>query len=69
MEEAIIEVLLGLQVHHPSRALELDLIEGPFQPCGKGGDLLIITLGDLIDVLYENIEGGHCAKNVCTGYG
>ena len=63
MEEANLEVPLGLQVHHPPRAFELDLIKGPFQPCGKGGDFLIITLGDLIEVLYENIKGGHCAKN------
>ena len=34
MEEAIPEVLLGLQVHHPSWALELSLVKGPFQPHG-----------------------------------
>ena len=54
--------MLGLQVCHPARALELDLIEGPFQPHGKGGDLLIITLGNLIEVLYENVKWGQCAK-------
>ena len=42
MEDKIFEVLLGLQVHHPPVALELDLPEGPFQPRGKGGDLFII---------------------------
>ena len=63
MEEVILEVLLHLQVHHPPWALKLDLIEGPFQPCGKEGDLLIITLGDLKEVLYENIKGGHHARN------
>ena len=47
MEEAILEVLLGLHVHHPHGVFELDLIKGPFQPCGKGGDLLIITLCDI----------------------
>ena len=39
------------------------MVEGPFQPYGKGGDLFIITLGDLIEVLHENVEGGQCAKN------
>ena len=63
MEEAILEVQLHLQVCHPSGALKLDLIEGPFQPHGKGGDLLVITLVDLIEVQHENIKGGHCAKN------
>ena len=47
MEEVILEVLLCFQVHHPPRALELDLIEGSFQTCGKGWDFLFITLGDL----------------------
>ena len=42
MEEAILEMLLGLQVCHPSGALELELIEGPFQPHGKGGDLSLL---------------------------
>ena len=55
MEEAIIEVLLCIQVCHPPWALELDLIKGPFQAHGKGGDLLIITLTDLLGVLYENV--------------
>ena len=41
MEEVILEVLLGIQVHHPSGTLELDLIEGPFQPHGKRGDLFV----------------------------
>ena len=63
MEEAILEMLLCLQVHHPPWALELDLIEGALQPGGKGGNLLIITLGDLIEVLQENVKGGHHAKN------
>ena len=63
MEEAILEVLLGLQVHHPSGALELDLIKGSLQPHEKGGDLLIISPADLIEILHENIEGDHCAKN------
>ena len=63
MEEMILEVLLGLQVHHPPGALQLDLIEGPFQPHGKGGDYLVIPLADLVKVLHENVEGGHHAKN------
>ena len=63
MDEAILEVLLYLQACHPFRALKLDLIEGPFQPHGKEGDLLIITLGDVIEVLHDNVKGGHHAKN------
>ena len=63
MEEVILEVLLGFQVGHPPKALELDLIEGPFQPYGKEGYLLIIPLADLKEVLHENAKGGHCAKN------
>ena len=63
MEQVILGVKLGLQVHHPPGALKLDLIVGPFQPHSKGGDLLIITLVDLIEALHENIKGGHCAKN------
>ena len=59
MEEAVLEVLLGLQVNHPPGALELDLIEGPFQCCDKGGYLHVITHGDLIEILHENIKGGH----------
>ena len=43
MKEAIFEVLL-------------DLVEGPFQPCGKGGDLLMLTLGNLIKLLHQDVE-------------
>ena len=49
-------MLLGLQVCHPSGALELDLIEGPFQLGGKGGDLLITPLAGLVEVLLKNIK-------------
>ena len=63
MEEVILEVLLYFQVHHPSGALKLDLIESAFQPHGKGGDLLSITLGDRIEVLHKHVEGGYHAKN------
>ena len=55
MEEAILEVLLGLQAWHSSRALELDLIEGPVQPHVKGGDLSITLLANLIEVLHEKV--------------
>ena len=61
--EAILEVLLGLQVCYPPEELELDLIEGPFQPHGKRGDLLMITLGSLVEALHGNVKGGHHAKN------
>ena len=62
MEEVILEVLLGLQVHHLFRAFELALIEGPFQCHDKGGNLLIIAMADLIEVLPEKVKGGHHAK-------
>ena len=35
IEEMIPEVLLDLQVCHPPEVLELNLVEGPFQPHGK----------------------------------
>ena len=63
MEEMILKVLLVLQVHHPSMALELDLVKDPFQPHDKGGSLLIIPLADFIEVLHDNVKGSHCAKN------
>ena len=63
MKQVVPEVLLCLQVHHPSRALVLDTVDCPLQPCGREGDLLIITLGDTIDILHKNIKGGHSAKD------
>ena len=62
MEEVILEVLLGLKVHHPPGVLELDLIQGPLQHHGIGGDLTI-PLANLIEVLHENVKGGHHAKD------
>ena len=62
MEEVSLRVLLGLQVHHPPRALELNLIEGPLQPLGKGGNLFITPLANLKN-LHEHIKQGHCAKD------
>ena len=63
MEKVILEVLLGLLVHYAPRALKLDSVKGPIQLHCKGGDLLIITLGDIVEVLHENTERSHYAKN------
>ena len=63
MEEVIPEVLLGLQVPHPPGALELNLIEGPFQCHGKGGNLSVTPLAHLIKILGEDIKWGPCAKD------
>ena len=62
MEKAVLEVLLDIKVHHPPGALESDLIEGPFQPSGKGGDLLIVALCNFIKILHQDVEGGYHAK-------
>ena len=48
MEEMTLEMLLHLLVCYPPRALQTTLIEGPFQPCGKGGNLLMVTLCNFI---------------------
>ena len=62
--EAISEMLLGLQIHHPSRVLELNLVEDPFQPHGKGGNLFITPMTfQLIKILHEDIKSGHHAKD------
>ena len=37
-------MLLHLLIHYPPGALQPDFIEGPFQPHGKGGNLLIVAL-------------------------
>ena len=63
MEEMVFEVLLYLLVCDSSRALQPDLIEGPFEPHGKGRTLLMVALGDFIEVLHENIKQHHSAKN------
>ena len=63
IKEAVFEILLDLQVHHPHRALQLNLVEGPFQPCGKGGDLLMVTLGNIVEDLHQDVEWCHGAKN------
>ena len=63
IKEVISEVLLGLQVHYPPWALELNLVKGPFQPHGKGGKLFITTLAHLIIILAEDIKQGHHAKD------
>ena len=63
-ERTVLEVLLDLKVCHPHRALQSDLVEGPLQPCGERGDLLIVALSDLIKVMHQNIKRGHCAKKL-----
>ena len=42
VEKAVIEVLLDLKIHHSPRALWSDLVEGPFQPHGKGGTFSLL---------------------------
>ena len=48
MEEMIFEMLLHLSIYYPPRALQPDLIKGHFQPCGEGGNLLMVTLHNFI---------------------
>ena len=63
MKEVVPEVLLVIQVCHPSWALELNLIEGPLQPSCKGGNLLIVSLAHLIKILHKHVEWGHYATD------
>ena len=63
MEEAIPEVLLSLQICHPPGALELNLVKGPFQPCGKGRNLFTTPLPQFIKTLHDDTEWGHHAKD------
>ena len=52
MEEMIFEMLLDLSICYSPGALQPNLIQGPFQPCGKGGDLLMVTLCNFIKNLH-----------------
>ena len=52
MGEMIFEMLLDLPICYSSGALQPNLIEGPFQPCGKGGDLLLVTLCNFVKILH-----------------
>ena len=63
MEKAVLEVLLILKICHSPRALESDLIDSPFQPHSKGGDLLIVALHNFIKTLHQDVEGGYYAKD------
>ena len=65
MEEVVFRVLLYLSVHDSSRALQLDIIQGPFEPCDKGRNLLVVALCDFMEVLHENIKQHYSAKNNC----
>ena len=56
MEEMIFEMLLHLQICHPVLALQHDLVEGIFQPCDKGGNLLMVPLHYLVEILLKDIE-------------
>ena len=46
------EMLLDLSTCYSPGALQPNLIEGSFQPCGEGGNLLIVTLCNFIKILY-----------------
>ena len=52
VEETIFEMLLHLSICYPARALQPNLIEVPFHPCGKGGNLLMVTLCNFINILH-----------------
>ena len=52
MEEIIFEMLLYLSICYPPGALQTDLNKGPFQPHGKGGNLLIVVLHNFIKILH-----------------
>ena len=52
VEEMIFEILLHLLICYPPGALQPDLIKGPFQPYGRGGDLLMVALHNLIKSLH-----------------
>ena len=71
MEEAVFEVLLYLSVCDSSRALQPDLIEGPFEPPWQRREPFCGALGDLIEVLHENVKQHFTTKNnlVFGGYG
>ena len=51
-EETIFEMLLHLLICYSPGALQPNLIEGPFQPCGEGGNLLVVTLCNFIKILH-----------------
>ena len=48
----IFEMSLYLSICYPPRTLQSDLIESPFQPHGKGGNLVMVTLDNLIKSLH-----------------
>ena len=52
MEKVNPEVLLGIQFYHPPWALELDLVEGPFQPYEKWGNFPIAPMAHFVDILH-----------------
>ena len=52
MEETIFEMLLHLLICYACGALQPDLSKGPFQPHGKGGDLLMVDLHNFIKILH-----------------
>ena len=56
MKKMIFEMLLHFSIHDPPRALQPDLVKGPFQPCGKGGNLLMVALGDFIEILHKYVK-------------
>ena len=56
MEEMVFEMLLPLSIGYPPRPLQPDLVEGPFQSCGEGGNLVMVALHHFVKILHKDIE-------------
>ena len=56
VEETIFEILLHISICYPPGALQPDLVDGPFQPRGKGVDFLMVPLYHLVKILHKDIE-------------
>ena len=52
VQEMIFEMPLHLSICYPPTALHPDLIKGSFQPHGKGGNLLMVSLDNFIKILH-----------------
>ena len=63
VNEMIFEMLLYLSIGYPAGALQPDLVQGPFQPHCKGGNLLMVALCHFVKILYKDVEQCHHAEN------
>ena len=57
MEKSVLEMACHLVVCYPSRALELN------PALLQRRHFLLVTLGNLVQILHKDIERCHCAKN------